>query len=120
MTRQESSQRSQQAIAVLMKLAQYVELLGHVPGRITMSIPLMHLPKLISFLQGVDLDKEVGSLPGYKNHTISLFSRSATIYYDPSVIPYDLWEDYCAIKTRPQFAKAVSDRLWMIFNDGRG
>ncbi len=118
MINQDSSGGGERAIDLLMELARYIEPSKHVPGSITMRVPLTNFSKVYSLIESGDLEKALKGFPGYKRHETSVFSRSVTISYDPDVLPYELWLDYCKIKKSPQLAESVLERLRGILNNG--
>jgi hypothetical protein len=100
-------------IDCLVRLAHCVEPLEHVSGRIKLRVPLSDLASAMPLLG--ELERGVGSIPGIKNHEVSVLFRSATIRYDPGVLPLDLWEDFCSIRRNPSAEKSVRDRLRSVF-----
>jgi hypothetical protein len=118
MPNQQASGRGEQAIELLMELARYIELGKHSPGTITMRVPLSNISKVYAMLERSDLHKALQSFPGYRRHETSVFSRSVTITYDPTVFPHDLWLDYCRIKNSPELAGSVLERLREIGANG--
>lgn len=106
---------AEQTIDVLLKLARYVEPLEHVSGRIRMRVPLSNLTSVMTLLDGIDLEREVKSIPGLKEYNINLWLRSATISYDPNVLSFELWNDFCAIKENPSAGKLIRDKLVSVF-----
>jgi hypothetical protein len=120
MPNQQSSHGGEQAIELLMELARYIEPGKHAPGTITMRVPLTNIGKVYSMLESMDLHKALEGFPGYKRHETSVFSRSVTITYDPVLLPYELWQDYCKIKKAPELAASVLERLRKIVDNGGG
>lgn len=106
---------AEHTIDVLLKLARYVEPLEHVSGRIRMRVPLSNLTSVMTLLDGIDLEREVKSIPGLKEYNINLWLRSATISYDPNVLSFELWNDFCAIKENPSAERLIRDKLVSAF-----
>jgi hypothetical protein len=92
---------TEKTVDLLLQLAQYVEPLEHVSGRIKMRVPLSNLVSVVTLLNGVDVEKGVQSIPGLKGYDFNPWLRSATIRYDPDVLSADLWDDFCAIRENP-------------------
>ena len=100
-----------QGIELLIMVAQLVEPVKHRNGRIKLKVPLANLPKFISTLGAVDVERLVALVPGLKDYRVNPLLRSATIEYDPSVLSRDLWEDFCRIKSDGGRAEKVRNRL---------
>ena len=116
------SKEAEQALEVLLKLAHYVELRDHIPGRIETGVSFSDLPKLLGILLGLDVNRGVQLIPGIKDYEVSAWSRSATITYDPNVLPMDLWDDFCAIRKDQSLEGTVRKRLYALLENhsGRG
>lgn len=95
----------------LMSLSQHVELASHKPGNVTLRISLSGLRDLTKLLKGVDLASHLESIPGLKSYKTSVLSMSATITYDPSTLPFDLWEGIFSSRKSLQTQQAALDRL---------
>ena len=98
-------------IDLLVKVAQCVEPLDHVAGRITLGVSLFTLPTLLTLIGGVDVDQGARSLPGLKGYEVSVWSMSATISYDPRMLPVDLWNDFCSIRDNPDAERSFRERV---------
>jgi len=91
------SQEAMRTIDLLVKIAQCLELVQHVAGQIRLRVSWSGLPKLLTLLDGIDLNQGARTIPGLKGYDVRAWSMSATIRYDPKVLPSDLWNDFCAI-----------------------
>jgi hypothetical protein len=107
---------AKQTVDFLLSLAHHVEPLEHVIGRIEMRVPLTHLPSLMTLLSGIDVENGVKSIPGLKGYDVNTWHRSATIRYDPNVLPFDLWNDFCTIKQNPSAETSFRERLLSVFD----
>lgn len=116
------SKEAEQAIEVLLNVAHLVELRDHIPGRIETGVSFSDLPKLLGILLGLDVDRGVQLIPGIKAYEVSAWSLSATITYDPNVLPMDLWDDFCSIKKDPSLEDSLRKRLYALLENhsGRG
>lgn len=116
------SKEAEQAIEILLKLAHYVELQDHTPGRIETGVSFSDLPKILGILQGLDVNRGLQLLPGIKDYEVSVWSLSAIITYDPNVLPMDLWDDFCSIKKDPSLEGTMRKRLYALLENhsGRG
>ncbi|MBI5250135.1 MAG: hypothetical protein HY912_11635 [Desulfomonile tiedjei] len=115
-----STELSKEAISVvehLVELAHCVEPVDHVDGRIKMRVPLSSLPKLLTIIGGIDLDQGARSIPGLKGYEVSAWSMSATIRYDPNVMPLALWKDFCAIKKDPHAETSFRQRFLALLDN---
>ncbi len=115
MTSDKNTKEAEETIDSLVKLARYLEPLEHVSGRIKMSVPLTHLTSVMALLGGIDVERGVKSIPGLKEYNVNLWSRSATINYDPNVLSFDLWNDFCTIKQEPSSERLLRDKLRSVF-----
>jgi hypothetical protein len=113
-----TSDEAKQAIEILLKLAHLVDMSDRVKGRIEAKVSFSALGKVMSILQGKDVDKGLKLIPGLKGYELSAWSRSATIQYDPNVIPEDLWDQFCAIRKDPSVEGAVRERLYALIAHG--
>jgi len=59
----------------------------------------------------IDFDNLVSRIPGLLNAQVKLLSRSIIIDYDPKLLPGDLWDELNRIKTKPELALGVAERL---------
>lgn len=109
------TREAEQTIDVLLKLAHYVEPLEHVSGRIKMRVPLTNLSNVMTLIGGIDLERGVKSIPGLKGYNVNFWLRSATIRYDPNVLAFDLWNDFCTIRENPSAESLIRDRLFSVF-----
>ena len=106
---------AEQAIELLRKAAHLVERRNHTTGRITLGVRLVDLPRLLTLVDGMNIEKETGRVPGMKGFRVHPWSLSATIEYEPSILPYDLWEDFCRVKEDPSEEDPLVNRLKEIF-----
>jgi hypothetical protein len=111
------SQASARAIDLLVKVARCVEPVEHVGGRITLRVPWSGLPKLLTLLSGIDVDEGARAIPGLMGYEVSTWSLSATIRYDPKVLPADLWNDFCAIRKSSGAETSFRSRLFELIED---
>jgi hypothetical protein len=114
------SREAEVAIETLLKLAQYVELRDHIPGRIVTRVSFSHIPQVVGLLQGLDVNRGLQLIPGLKDYEVSAWSRSAAITYDPTVLPMDLWNDFRTIRNDPSLEGAVRKRLYALFENHSG
>jgi hypothetical protein len=115
MNSQNLTREAEQTIDFLLKLAHYVEPLEHVCGRIKMRVPLTHITTVMALLGGVDLENGAKAIPGLKAYEVSPWFRTATIRYDPNVLSFDLWNDFCSIRRDPSVEGSIRDRLLSVF-----
>lgn len=111
-------EEAKQAVETLLKLAHLVEMTDHVKGKVEAKVPFSALGKVMSILQGSDVERSLKLIPGLKGYDVSTWSLSATIKYDPNVIPTDLWDHFCAIKKNPSEEGAVRERLYALLSNG--
>lgn len=111
------SRKAVHAIETLLKLAHYVELRDHVRGRIETRVSFSDIPKVLALLQELDADGGLQLIPGLMDYEVSAWSRSATINYDPSILPGDLWDDFCAVSKNPSLEETVRERLYAVFEN---
>jgi hypothetical protein len=105
----------EKAIGVLLKLARLVEVTGHSQGRIETRVSFSNLPKVLELLHEVDVDRGLRLIPGLKGYDVSVWSRSATINYDPGVLPADFWHHFGTIRKDPSVEAVVRKRLHALF-----
>ncbi len=111
------SEKAEQAIEILLQLAHCVELRDHARGRIQTKVSLSNVPKAMGLLQRLDAGGGLQLIPGLKEYEVSAWSQSATIMYDPGVLPFELWTDFCAIRKNPSTEESVRRRLYALFED---
>jgi hypothetical protein len=63
----------------------------------------------------IDLENGAKAISGLKAYEVSPWFRTATIRYDPNVLSFDLWNDFCSIKHDPSVEKSIRDRLLSVF-----
>jgi hypothetical protein len=102
---------AEEAIGVLLKLAHLVEVTGHASGKIETRVSFADLPTVLALLRGVDVDRGLRLIPGLKGYEVSVWSRSATIAYDPTVLPVDFWNHFGTIRKDPSVEGVVRERL---------
>ncbi len=100
-----------QKIDLLIQVARLVEPVKHEPGSIELRIGFFDVPKIVPLLNGMQVAKEAQGIPGILGYKVHILSTSATIAYDPEIIPFDLWSTFCQIKTEPQAEKAFRAHL---------
>lgn len=109
------SMEAEQTIDFLLQLARYVEPLEHENGRIRVRVSLTHLTSVMALLGGVDVTSGVRTIPGLEGYEVNPWLRSAIIRYDPKVLSFELWDDFCAIRRNPSAEQSMRDRLLSIF-----
>ncbi len=95
MNESEPNVQIEEALELLARVAPYVSIAEHEPGRITLSISFSGLWTLASGLDnlaGAAIEGRLCSMPGLKQWQISAFWRTAVVDYDPALLPYHLWE----------------------------
>jgi hypothetical protein len=112
------TEEAERLIDCLVRLAHYVEPVEHADGRIKLRVPLAALTGEVLTLLG-EMEKRVASFPGVKKYEVSLWFRSATIVYDPSVLSPDLWNDLCSIRRDAGAEEFVRNRLRSVFKKTR-
>ncbi len=106
---------AEQAVELLKNAARLVERRKHTAGCITLGVRLADLPRLFTLVNGLNIEKEVARIPGMKGFRLHPWSLSATIEYEPSILPYDLWEDFCRLRQDPSVEDPLVLRLREIF-----
>lgn len=101
------SYHSKKAIRDIIRLAPYTKIDSHTSGRVSLKYSLRGLIPA----RDIDFDELVSQIPGLLNAKVKVFSRTIVIDYDPNLLPRDLWEDLDRVKTKPELALKVSDRL---------
>ena len=105
------------AVEVLIKLAYFVEPAGHANGKVKARVSLADLPKVLSLVQGVDVDRGLRLIPGLKSYELSVWFRCATIEYDPEVLPAEFWHHFFALRQNPSEEWRVRDHLSGVFDN---
>ena len=98
-------------VELLVKAARLVEEVYHKPGTIRLRISFLDLPQLMSLIPRMDVAEEAKGVPGILGYQIHVLSTSATISYDPEVIPFDFWEAFCRVRREPQAENVFKKRL---------
>jgi hypothetical protein len=109
-------------VNLLLRLTDLCRIGEHRPGRITLKVGLLELPRLTSLINEVkNIEGEIARIPGYRSHKtrVGLTGGSVVIDYDPKVFPRDLWESLGALKKNPSSREYVAQRLRALF-DGNG
>lgn len=114
------SREAANAIEILLKLAHHVEMGNHIRGKIETWVTFAHLGTVVGILQGLDIDSGLRLIPGLKGYEVNVWSRSASIRYDPGVFPMDLWNDFCSIREDPSREGTVRQRLCALVRDRSG
>lgn len=113
----ELSKNAGETLEVLVKVAHCVEPLDHGIGRIRMGVSLFKLPKLLALVGDINADEGASLIPGLKSYEVNAWSLSATILYDPNVLPFELWDDFCSISKNPDAESSFSDRVMKLFEN---
>jgi len=95
---------------------------GHVPGQVTLKVSALSLPRLAAMIGGIDdIEGKIKQIPGIMNYEPNIGWRGASVVvtYDPSVFPYELWQDLCSPGDDPAFELSVMERIRALY-DGRG
>ncbi len=98
-------------VDLLVNAARLVEQVYHRPGSIKLRMSLFDLPRLISLISGLNVSEEAKGVPGILGYQVHVLSTSATITYDPEIIPFDFWETFCRIRREPQAENLFKTRL---------
>jgi len=106
-----ASLNNEQIVSILLKAAHIVDLTEHVPGRVTLKVYLWDLPKLAFIFDGVNPEGKAIRIPGLKDFSVSVLQGTATVDYDPSILPPELWEQFGKIRDDPQYEPVFADRL---------
>ena len=56
-------------------------------------------------------------IPGLKGYEVHAWSLSATILYDPNVLPFELWDDFCSICKNPDAESSFRRRVLSLFEN---
>jgi hypothetical protein len=108
-------------VDLLVKVARLIEPVGHKPGSIELQISFFDLPKLMSLVSGLDVTAEAQGIPGILGYKLHILSTSASIDYDPRIIPFDFWETFCRVKREPPAEHLFRTRLkQLIHANGTG
>ncbi len=95
----------------LVKVARVVEPLEHVHGRIKIGVSLYNLTKLLKLVGDINVDQHAQLIPGLKGYDLHPWSLSGTIFYDPEVLPSELWDDFCSIAVNPGAELSFRERV---------
>jgi hypothetical protein len=114
MTCGNASKDVEEALGMLLKLARLVEVTGHDRGRIVTRVSFTDLPHVLDLLRGVDVERGMRRIPGLKGYDVSVWSRSATISYDPDVLTDDFWNLFRTIRKDPSVEEAVRARVYAL------
>jgi len=94
----------------------------HTPGRITLKVSALDLPRLATMIGGIgDVEGKISHIPGLKGYepSVGWLGASVVISYDPSVFAYELWQDLCSPEKTPSLELSLIERLRALF-DGKG
>lgn len=116
----QSVENANRAIDVLVKVSRFVEPVRHVTGKIEMAVSLINISKLATIANGIDIKTEVSRIPGLKRYNVGPWSMSATIYYDPEILPPDIWNDFTSIKKDPGAEHGFRQKLMLVFEKHNG
>lgn len=103
----------QRALDLLFGLAPHVSIVQHAPGTIQLRIAFSALGRLISGLGSLTSSHGgvLNAIPGVKGYTVSAWSLTATVDYDPLLLPPDLWDQLFANNGQGDSVTAVQERL---------
>ncbi len=104
-------------VDLLIQVARLAEPVSHKPGSIQLRIGFFDLPKLVSLMGGLNVSDEAQGIPGILGYKVHVLSTSATISYDPKIIPFDFWEAFCEVKAGPPGEQAFRERLRQLIPD---
>ncbi len=113
----EIPKHARETLELLVKVAHCVKPLDHVSGRIRVGVSLYNLPKLLTLVGDINADESAHFIPGLKSYEINAWSLSATILYDPKVLPSELWDDFCSICTHPDAEASFRERVLSLFEN---
>jgi hypothetical protein len=109
-----------QAVETLIKLARLVDVANAVKGKVEARASFTSLASVMALLRAPALEENLRRIPGVLGYELSAWSRCATINYDPKVIPMDFWDDFRAIREKPEFEDVVRRRLHALVLSGGG
>lgn len=103
----------ERALDLLFGVAPHVSIVHHVPGAIQLKIAFSALGRLISGLGTLTSSggEMLNAIPGVKGYTVSAWSLTATVDYDPVTLPPDLWDQLFADNRQGDSLTAVQERL---------
>jgi Zn-dependent M28 family amino/carboxypeptidase len=108
---------AQDVIERLLRMAHLIEMSDHAVGKIVAKTSFSNLPKVMSILQDVDIDKGLSLIPGLKGYSVSVWSRTATINYDPTILLPRFWEQFFQIKGNPSIEESVRENFQALFEN---
>jgi hypothetical protein len=94
-------------IRLLFDLAPYIQITGHIPGKIAMRFSLSGL----GVLHHADIGNIDQTIPGILKARTSLWRRSVVIEYDENQVPSTIWEDLARSDHNLEQRKILRDRL---------
>ncbi len=94
-------------IEILMTLADHVEIVHHIPGRIRLRI----LPSGFHLAKNLNAESLVRAIRGIKNAKVKSAARSVVIEYDVQQIPGRFWEDLAKAGKNPESRNSVAAEL---------
>ncbi|MBM4325918.1 MAG: hypothetical protein FJ118_02030 [Deltaproteobacteria bacterium] len=107
----------EEIVKIVLRAAHIVDLLDHTPDRVTLKISLLDLPKLAFLFHGVNLQGRAIRIPGLKGLSVSVLRGTATVDYDSSILPPELWEQFGKIRNDPQYEPVFVDRLKSVLSE---
>jgi hypothetical protein len=101
------STQQEKAVRDIIRLAPLTEIIRHTHGKVHLKYSMRALMRA----RDIDFDNLARSLPGLIHTQIKAFSKTIIISYDPEYLAADLWDDLNRIKTKPELALRVAERL---------
>ncbi len=96
-----------QIIADLLSIAPHTEIVHHIPGRIRLRLK----PSGLDVIRRIDVESLMRHIPGIRNQRINPVVGSLTLEYDPARLPFTLWEQLGALRSRPEMKSQVETLL---------
>lgn len=109
----------EEQVNFLVGIARLCRISDNRPGALALKFGLTDLPRLSLSYRVDNPEAEIKRIPGYKSHRIKtrLTGLDVEIQYDPSVFPFELWQELGSLKEKPSLEPQIRERLLSLFGD---
>lgn len=107
---------NQELVGTFLDHIRYLKIVHHVNGRIRVKAN-WNTAKKLSNVGTDEIEQVMVRIPGIDRYRVNKKALSVIIEYNPSVLPFSLWEDVGNLSEYPLNRKEVEERLLTILEE---
>lgn len=94
-------------IEQIVRVAEHLKVVHHVPGRIRLRFSMA----AVKASRSMDLPGLLKTIPGVRKLRVNSAAMSIVVDYDPARLPFDLWQMLVDIPREPESTRIFLERL---------